>query len=122
MAAAFITTITKTQTAFITVTDCANPLPTFAIQVPGSGTPEDSSFAQIAYPAVESTIVGFFGTSLSEGSIFSLNAAGELLADAEVADVEPGNSFEVFYFNTPGVINANERITTVCSISGVVWH
>ena len=82
---------TKPQTAFTIVTDCADPLPTFAI-LSGSGTPKDTGFAQVAYPAVGSTTVGFFGTSLSEGSIFSLNAAGKLLAGAEVADVKPGNS------------------------------
>ncbi len=62
-------------------------------------------------------MIGFFGTSIGDASIFSLGAAGQLLAGGLEATADTGSSFSSFEFVMPSDTAAEGVTPVTCSIN-----
>lgn len=110
-----------------TVTYCANALPTFAFQ--STGLSATSKFAvlygnTVDRPANASVAeVALTSLTLSGASIFSLNAAGNLLAGQLIGNVDfsygsPATGYlSPLYFTGPDIVNEYGYTAVVCQIS-----
>ncbi|KAA6412718.1 MAG: hypothetical protein FRX48_03710 [Lasallia pustulata] len=124
------TTITVSYTSTATTTECARPLPTFALQVIHTfivynGTPIDTTYATIDHVDPGNTILGaiaFDGAPLSAATYFSLNAQNQLVSEAidTVAVSGKGEQFSLVYFSRYPYAYSQEA-PAVCTVtSGVL--
>ena len=111
-------TVPTTSTApASTVTACANALPTFII--------EDLFFGGVPYYGILYAINSTTGyvlfdslTLISQASIFSLNAAGNLLSGQLVGVADPRmNGIDDVYFVSPDTFDQNGYAKVTCQIS-----
>ena len=120
--AAAPTTTTTTFSETTTVTECANPFPTFVLQLENSGIvlngkALDGTYAQ--FDNGDGPLIGFNGSPRSQAIVLSLNAQGNLVMDQNglIAVSDYGQSMELLHFNDVADAYATED-PAVCSVSG----
>ena len=103
-----------------TLTSCANALPTFSAAAYSPEYYPVSPFIDLAFYNSSIYIAEIIDLSNVHGSIFSLNAAGNLLSFNQVAAVIPSlaaSGYSTLYFVPLAMLNASSILPAVCQIS-----
>jgi len=108
-----------------TQTECANAFPTFALQVENSnitqtnGEKLDGSYANIDNG--DGDLIGFNGYPPYGAALFSLNAAGNIVMDANglIGYTDPGQNKELLHFTDVADAYASEN-PAVCNVANDV--